>query len=106
MALLKGRLQHHTPGLCVLGPSGLPQQGKPFPHFALQNEMRPGCKLERDREYSQHQAGAEGIRGPHLGPIYLSFLHKGWMELEEASGRQMATQPFIRKWPQNSCWMS
>ena len=37
--------------------------------------MRPGWRLERYLEGSQHQAGAEGTRGPHQLPPYLT---QGW----------------------------
>lgn len=83
-ALLKGRLQHHVPGLLVWGASGPPQQSKPSLHFALQRDVKPGWRVEKAMEGCQRQAGAEGAKGPHSGPSSLPSLLHGleWCQRE------------------------
>lgn len=83
-ALLKGRLQHHVPGLLVQGAVGPPQQSKPSLHFVLQRDVKPEWRVEKAMEGCQHQAGAEGARGPHSGPSSLPSLLHGleWCQRE------------------------
>lgn len=93
-ALLTDKLQNYASGP-VSSVARSPQASfnkANFSFLALQREMRPGWRLERYLEGSQHQAGAEGARGPHQLP---PCLPKGGMELEGASGRQMDTLDFL-----------
>ena len=83
-ALLKGRLQHHVPGLLVWGASGPPQQSKPALHFALQRDVKPGWRVEKAMEGCQ-------CPEPEVGhalqpPLFLLLLQDRWMEEGKGGG--------------------
>lgn len=88
-ALLKGRIQRRTPGLCLLGSSGLPQQGRPSFTLSCKESLGGGCRGTWSAPSFRLEQKASGDHT--LGPATFSSCTRAGMDGEGASGRQRAS---------------